>query len=220
MKFSPRTIQLLRNFSTIEESIMFKPGNVIATRSKSKSILAKAKIDTELESSFAVAELGHFLSALSMFSDPELTPEQSWLKMSEGSSKMNYVYSDPECVIVAPDKPVTLPTIDVTFDLKADVLSRLIKALAITNAPMISVRGDKQSVYLETIDPKNPTKSTYSVMVGTTDKTFQLIIAAENVKLISDDYQVEVCSRGISHFIGTDVEYWIALESNSTFNND
>ena len=217
MKFSQRTIQLLRNFSTIEESIMFKQGSTIATRSKSKSILARAKIDSTIEQQFAIAELGHFLSALSMFTDPELQPEDKWLKISEGKSKLNYVYSDPDCVIIAPDKDVTLPTVDVVFDLKSDVLARLIKALAITNAPMISVRGDKQTIYLETIDPKNPTKSTYSVSVGETEKKFQLIFAAENIKLIQDDYHVEICSRGISHFTGTDVEYWIALEQNSTF---
>ena len=137
MKFSQRTIQLLRNFSTIEESIMFKQGSTIATRSKSKSILARAKIDSTIEQQFAIAELGHFLSALSMFTDPELQPEDKWLKISEGKSKLNYVYSDPDCVIIAPDKDVTLPTVDVVFDLKSDVLARLIKALAITNAPMI-----------------------------------------------------------------------------------
>lgn len=217
MKFSQRTLQLLRNFSTIEESIMFRPGNLIATMSKGKSILAIAKIDTNIEKPFAISELGNFLSALSMFNEPELTQEDNWLTISEDSSKMNYVYSEPDCVIVATDKAVNLPSIDVEFEMKADVLTRLTKALSIIDAPMIAIRGDKEKIYLETIDPKNPTKSVYSVEVGETDKTFRMIIAATNIKLITGDYTVELCSRGFSHFKGVDIDYWIAMEANSTF---
>ena len=90
-------------------------------------------------------------------------------------------------------------------------LARAMKALSIIDATCIAVTGDGEKVYLEAMDPEVSTKSTYKVDVAETDKTFKYIFKAENLKLLPDDYQVQICGRGISHFKSNDVEYWIAF---------
>lgn len=217
MKFSARTLQILRNFSTIEKSILFKVGNSISTISSTKSVMAKATIDTEIDKQFAVADLPQFLGAISMFEDPELNTKDHWMEIRQGSAKMNFIYSEPSLVLVAPSKVVELPTPDVEFKLKSEVLTHTLKALSIIDAKHIVVRGDGENVYLEAADTGNSSKSTYSVTVGETEKNFRLIFAAENIKLLPDDYDVAISARGISHFKGSDVEYWIALNDDSTF---
>ena len=48
MKLSDKTINLLKNFSTINQSILFKHGSKLRTISVMKNILAEATIDEEL----------------------------------------------------------------------------------------------------------------------------------------------------------------------------
>ena len=48
MKLSDKTISLLKNFSTINQSILFKEGNSLRTISVVKNILAEATIEEDL----------------------------------------------------------------------------------------------------------------------------------------------------------------------------
>jgi hypothetical protein len=217
MKFNSRTIQILRNFSTINPSLLFKPGHSIATISQSKTLMAKATIETEIETTFAIYELAQFLSAISMFDDPELTSGAKAITIGSGSEKINFTYAEPSLILVPPAKAIELPSPEVQFELKNDILTRTQKALGIIGAPEIAVTGDGQAIYLEALNTKNASESTYRVQVGETDKTFRLIFLAENIKLLPDDYSVSISSKGLSHFKGTDVEYWVAVEATSTY---
>ena len=49
MIISPRTIQLLKNFSTINQSLVVKPGGVLSTMSPGRTVLAYARIDEDFE---------------------------------------------------------------------------------------------------------------------------------------------------------------------------
>lgn len=217
MKFSTRAIQILRNFSTINESLIFKPGNQLKTISQSKTILARATIDTEIESTFGIYDLGQFLSAISLFEEPEMSQGSHSMTISKGSEKINYIYSEPSLMLSPPEKEILLPTVDVVFELKNDVLTRVQKALGIIGAPEIAVTGDGETVYVEALDTKDSSKSTYRVEVGQTDKNFRFIFLAENIKLLPGDYNVSISAKGLSHFKGEDVEYWVAVEATSTF---
>lgn len=217
MKFNARTIQILRNFSTINESLIFKSGTQLKTISQSKTILARATIDTEIESTFGIYDLGQFLSAISLFEDAELTPGHNAMTISSGSEKINYVYSEPSLMLSPPEKEIQLPSHDVEFELKNDVLTRVQKALGIIGAPEIAVTSDGDKVYIEALNTKDQSKSNYRVEVGETNKNFRFIFLAENIKLLPGDYNVTVSSKGLSHFKGEDVEYWVAVEAHSTY---
>ena len=47
MKLSDKTIKLLKNFSSINQSILFKEGSKLRTISVMKNILAEATVDEE-----------------------------------------------------------------------------------------------------------------------------------------------------------------------------
>jgi len=217
MKFSARTIQILRNFSTINESLIFKPGNQLKTISQSKTILARATIDTEIDSSFGIYDLGQFLSAISLFEDPELIKGNHSMTITKGTEKINYTYSEMSLMLSPPEKEIQLPSRDVEFELKNEVLVRVQKALGIIGAPEIAVTGDGDKVFIEALNTKDQSKSNYRVEVGETDKNFRFIFLAENIKLLPGDYNVTVSSKGLSHFKGEDVEYWVAVEQHSTY---
>ena len=82
---------------------------------------------------------------------------------------------------------------------------------------MIGTKGG--DVVLKICDKKNDTANTFDIVVGqsaTADYTFYFKV--ENMKMLDGDYDVAVSSKSISHFKHTKlpVEYWIALEPDST----
>lgn len=217
MKFSNRTIQILRNFATINQSIVFKPGKQIKTMSTAKTILARANIDCEFENTFAIYDLSRFLSAVGLFDDPVLEPKDKFLQIISGSEKLNYVYSDVNLIMSPPDKDIKLPSEDVVFDLPNEALAKTQKALGVIGAPEVAIVGDGEDIYLEALNSKDVSSSNYKVRVGKTDKTFRFIFLPENLKILPGDYNVTMSSKGFSHFKGVDVEYWIAIEATSTY---
>lgn len=218
MKFSARTIQILRNFSTINPSLVFKEGNELRTIAyPSRAVLARATIDTQVPSAFAIYDLSKFLSAISMFEEPDLVPTGQKAVITSGGERINWTLAEPSLILSPPDRGLGVVEPDVKFTLKNDILSRTIKALSIIGVPEIAVTGEDGKIHIEALNTKNSSESSYRVQVGETDKTFRLIFLAENIKLLPGDYEVVISKRGIAHFKSEDLEYWITIEQNSTF---
>jgi hypothetical protein len=218
MKFSAKTQQVIRNFASINNGIQFKQGNVLKTMSESKNVMAKATLDTEVEATFCIHDLSQFLGAVSMMDDPDLTPTDHYLQIGKGSEKFNYIYADPSMILIPPDKDIALPTRDVEFKLNGDVLTRVMKALGVLGSPQIAVTGDREKIYLQTMNVKNPTDSSFRVEVGETTSEFNLIFLTENIRLLPGDYDVAISAKGFGHFAGDGVDYWITIEKDSSFN--
>lgn len=217
MKLDTNTMQILKNFSTINQNIMFKPGRQIRTISPSKSVLARAKVEQDFTDSFAIYDLSRFLGTLSLFDNAELQIDGGVVKISEGENKFNYAVSDPSLIMVAPDREIELPEAEVKFTLTDEALSRVMKALSVSQLPEIAVTGDGSKILLQAIDSKGTSNDSFSVAVGHTEANFRMIFRADNIKLIPGTYEVEISSKGLSHWKGAIVEYWIAVESNSTY---
>ena len=220
MKLSDQTLEVLKNFSDINTNILVKPGSELSTISTMKNILAKATITESFDKQFAVYDLSELLGIVSAIEKPDvdISNEKFMTIGSTGSkSKAKYYYSD-ESVVTSPQKDVIMPDADVNFQLKDEILSKLLKMAAIMKLPDLSLVGKKgQDVILKVHDKKNSANS-YEEFVGTeasADFTFNFKI--ENLKIIPGDYDVAVSSKSISHFKNKvkPIEYWIALEPDS-----
>jgi hypothetical protein len=219
MKLDQRTLQVLKNFSGINPSILFRPGNVVKTVTPTKTILAKATLEQEFSNTFAIYDLNRFLSVLSLFDDPDLEMGENSVVIRSGRKKVNYVYADQNTIVAPKEgKEINFPSSDINFELTNEAYSDVTKALGVLRQPEIAVVGDGNTITLQTVNSKDPTSDVYSVEVGETDKTFNCIFKAENLRLLPDTYQVDIASAGISRFKSNDVEYFIAVEANSKFN--
>jgi hypothetical protein len=217
MKISTNTVNVLKNFAKINPSIVVQEGNIIKTISPSKTIMAKAKVETEFTKRFAIYNLDRFISTVSLFTDPELKFGDKSVEIYDGNKKSQYTYADETTITKAPDKEINLPSVDVTFTLTNEHLKDVEKAAGVLGLPEIVVFGDGRNVFLQAADTKNPSGDVYSINIGDTEKTFRAIFRSDNIKIIPGDYEVTISSRGISHFSGKDVDYWIAVEQSSTF---
>ena len=218
MKFDAKTTQILRNFAVINPQIIFKEGNVLKTIAASKTIFAQATIDIEIDKTFGIYDLPKFLSAISLFDDPELILGDSAVTIKSGKERLDYTFSEPSLILSPPDKNIKLPSVDVEFELKNDTLVRVQKAIGIIGSPEIAFVGDGEKIYVTTVNSKDSTDWSFRIEVAETDKTFKMIYLTDNIKVLPGDYQVAISSKGISQFTGELVTYWIAIESNSEFN--
>lgn len=217
MKLSVKTIQILKNFSSINPSIMFNAGNTLSTISPLKTVMARAQIDETIEKDFGIFDLNRFLGVLSLFNDPELLLCDNYVKITDGRKSVNFIYADPITMILPPNKDIKVGQSYVEFNLTADNLQNLMKASSVLQLPEIALVGEDGRLLLRAMDSKNSSNNTFELEVKETSKTFKIIFSCNNLKMMSKSYDVFV-AKGIGHFVSDDgVQYWITTESTSTY---
>ena len=223
MKLSSHTTSVLKNFATINQNLVIKEGNTIATMSAMKNIVAKAEVEENFPQEVAIYDLNEFLGALSLFTSPILEFNDNYVLISEEtkpSTKMKYFYSDPS-VVTSPNKMITMPSEEVKFTMSNEDLSKLKRAAGAIGAPDMVLEREGNTSSITVKDKKNDTANNYSLDVDTSgDGEFNFFFKVENMKLLDGTYDVAISSKNISHYKNksSDIEYWIALEPESTYN--
>ena len=222
MKLSETTLNLLKNFKEINQSILFKQGNRLRTISVMKNILAEATIQEDLPKDFGIYDLSQFINGIELHkpSIPEFDfSHDNHVVIKEGKMRSKYFFADPNVIITPPDKAIDLPSEDVTFDLSTQQLDKLLKAAGIYQLPDLSVVGENGAVKLLVRDKKNDTSNSFAIAVGETDATFNFNFKVENIKILPGTYHVVVSQKLLSRFTSKnyDLTYYIALEPDSTF---
>ena len=220
MKLSESTVNLLKNFSSINQSILFKQGSKLRSISVMKNILVEAEIAEEFPKDFGIYDLNQFLNGLSLHSAPDLDfTRDEFVVIKEGKMRSKYFFADPTVIVSPPEKEITLPTEDVEFELTSQQLEKLKKAASVYQLPDISVIGENGVIKLVARDKKNDTSNDFSIVVGETSTDFVFNFKEENLKIIPGAYDVVVSSKLLSRFTNKNVNvcYYIALEPDSTF---
>jgi|TARA_Y100001937_G_scaffold41511_1_gene58834 hypothetical protein len=220
MKLSDKTISVLKNFSSINQSILFKEGSKLRTISLMKNILAEATVTEEFSKDFGIYDLNQFLNGLSVHQSPELDfANDGYVVIREGGSRSKYFFADPNVIVTPPEKEITLPSEDVCFELSTSVLEKLLKAAAVYQVPDLSAIGENGVVKLVIRDKKNDTSHGHEEIVGETNSEFVFNFKIENIKVLPGTYDVVVSQKLLSRFTSKnhDLIYYIALEPDSTF---
>ena len=220
MKLSESTVGLLKNFSSINQSILFKQGSKLRSISVMKNILVEANVAEEFPKDFGIYDLNQFLNGLSLHSSPDLDFERDqYVVIKEGKSRSKYFFADPSVIVAPPEKEITLPSEDVCFELTSQQLEKLKKAASVYQLPDVSAIGENGVIKLVSRDKKNDTSNDFSIIVGETDTEFVFNFKEENLKIIPGNYNVVVSSKLLSRFSNQniDVRYYIAMEPDSTF---
>jgi hypothetical protein len=213
MKLSDNTINILKNFSTINKAIEVKAGNTLATISPAKTIFAKTAVEENFEVPFAIYELPKFLGALSLFSSPELTFSEKYVTISENNQKIRYTYCDPSTIVVAPSKDISLPDTIASVEIKGSAIQSLLKSLGVLGLPEIVIFGDGASVYIAAANSKNPSTDEYSIKLADSEAEFKIFFNKENFKLLERDYTVSLSKSGLAEFVSGDLKYFIIGEA-------
>lgn len=223
MKLSNDTLNVLKNFASINKGILFKKGKTIKTVSGGKNVLAEATISEEIPTEFGVYDLNEFLSVLSLHKeDPVLEFESNNVLISglKGRSKIKYRFCAPHMIVVPPEKQINMPEPEISFDLSAEDFDWVMRAANVLSLPHIVVESDGEKVYVSTLDITDDSKHNDSLEVANgTGSKYRMIFKTENFKMLAGGYDVKISSKGISHFKNktVNIQYWIATEAGSTF---
>ena len=221
MKLSDKTIDLLENFSSINQSILVKKGTKLRTISVMKNILAEAEVDENFEKDFGIYDLPQFLNGVGLMNDPDIDlKHDSYMIIREGkTTKVKFAFADPEVIITPPEKPISLPSTDVCFQLESVQLQKLLKASSVYQLPDLAAIGNGEEITLVVRDKKNDNSNEFALTVGKTDKTFEFNFKIENIKLIPGSYDVVISKKLLSKFTNSNynLDYYIALEPDSVY---
>ena len=227
MNLSNETVSVLKNFASINQNLVIKPGSSISTMSAMKNIVAAAEVKEVFPTEFAIYDLNEFLASLSLFEKPNLDFKDDFVVITEDGSTgktLKYWYSDPS-VVTTPTKEITMPECEVNFSFENDLLSNVQKAAAVIGVPDMVLEGmDNGIALLKVTDKKNATANDYAVKINVNNEdgknlSYKFWFKVENLKLLSGTYDVAISSKNISHFVNTnvDIQYWIALEPESKY---
>ena len=213
---SQTTLNILKNFATINNGIIIKKGNTLRTISNAENILASANVEESFPQTFAIYDLNQFLAGLSLFDNPSLVFDNAdYVTIKDGRSRVKYYFSDPEITLkTAPDKSVKYPGSDIQFTLSSADIAAIQKATGIYKLPDLNISSDEEIV-LSVRDNEVSTSNTYDIIVpGTFEGTHSLDLKVENIRLLQGDYTVGVSKHHISEWkhLNLDLTYYIALE--------
>lgn len=219
---SKRTLDILKNFASINSGIIVNEGNTLNTLSSTKTILAEAKVGETFDRSFAIWDLNKFLGTVSLFKDPEFVFEDNYITVKSGKTSVRYYYCDPK-LVTSTSKKISAPSPVVQFDLTAKDFIDIVKAASVLQVGHLCVRSstDGSKIEFAATDRGDVTSNFYSIVVGdnTSGATFEFVFDVENLKILPGDYTVAISEKVVSSFSNKNepLTYWIALNSDSTY---
>lgn len=215
MKISKATIQYLQNFSTINQGIVFNPGNVLRTiAADGNNILAEAQIDEQFDHVFGVYDLKKLLALLSMAKDPDLTTDDTTIRIKGGKSTVSMRHTNIKLVKSPPDKSITVPYF-ITFNMSAEDLKWIFNTSSILGTNHVVFAGKDGKLTIDAVDVSGKNVDEGSLEHGTTEHKFRAVLLVERLKLMAGDYEVSISKKGVMQFANknTKLRYWIALEN-------
>lgn len=220
-KLSSQTLEVLKNFATINSNLLVKAGEPLATISEAKNIMACAT-DNTFDSSFGIYDLNEFISMFGLMNDPELHFAENSVVFKNGQTQASYRFADPS-ILTTPKSKIKMPQPDLCVCISEEILTQIRKAASVLGHATMILSGEDGVVTLSVSDPKNPSANTFSIILDNDNAqkaTFDLHFLISNLKVLPGTYNVEISSKLISHWPNQsqNIEYFIALEKTSTFN--
>lgn len=223
MKLSESTLEVLKNFSTINQGIVIQPGKVIKTIGKSKNILAEYVADEEFKQKFGIYELTSLLAVLTLEKDtPEIEFNSKSMKIVSlaGRRKMEYRFCDAEMITTPPEKGIQMPKAEIGFEISADDFATIERSVRVLSSPNIAIFSDGKKIYVKNYDATNDAAATSELEIcdGNGD-VYNMIFKEESWKMIPGSYEVSVSSKGVAHFKHKErnLQYWVTTEAGSTY---
>ena len=230
MILSDNTLEVLKNFASINPNLVFKPGQRLSTISEAKTIMAKAEIVEDFPQEFGIYDLNEFLSVYGLIENPQVSFEDKSVLISNttgenvrtNQQKVRYFYAEQE-ILTTPQKDIQMPNAEVGVNITADVMAQIRKAAAVLGHTELTLSGNDGIIHASVSDGRDATSNSYELeldLENSCKNEFKFVISIPNLKLLPGDYFVSISSKLISNWVNSNypVEYFIALEKNSVFN--
>lgn len=210
-----KTIEVLKNFASINSGLIFKKGSKLRTISVMKNIFAAAEVPDEFTREFAIYDLNEFLSTLSLFDAPDLEYKEDHILIKSGRSRVKYFYSSPSVVVGAPDKDLPSLEENLSFSMSKEALDELVKASSVMKLKELAISNSGIKAFNKSSVGNQYNAEVEDLVVADGAPEREYILKIENIKLLPGSYSVKVTARFVE-FRSTSEEglvYFVAVES-------
>ena len=214
MKISKQTLEVLKNFSSINSNILVRKGNLLSTISTGMNIFSHATVSETFDREFGIYDLNSLLALLTMMEDQDVDFGEDCITISKDTSEFKYYYADKNIIVSAPDKTIEVDE-HYKFSLSSETITTLNRAASVISAPMLSVVAKNGKVKLSVGDPSTPRSNTYTQEIGEFDGEFDCRLPIENFKVIPANYEVVLSQKKFMFLSNEKMKYWLALDPNS-----
>ena len=166
MELTDTTLNILKNYATINPNIVITEGNTLKTISVARNVLSSAETTESFPQTFGIYDLNEFLNVLSLVDEPRLKFESDYVVVgdSTGRSSVKYFFSDPE-MLTSPGRNIDMPEAEVKFTLDTDTLGKVKRAAAALGHDEISISPTQGAVRLSVIDSKDATSNAFLSLI-------------------------------------------------------
>lgn len=223
MKISNDTIAILKNFATINQGILFKPGNKIRTISNHKDILVDATVEETFPVEIGIYDLNNFLSILSLYKDGlnlEFDGNNIFISGKSGRSKISY-RGCPSNLVTSPSQGnLEISNPEIIFELKQEDFEWILQTASVLSSPQVGVHSDGKKISLVSFDPSDDGAHVNSLEIadGNGD-VYKMNFKTVNMKMIPDSYTVSITSKGFASFKSKSkpIQYWVTTDKGGEY---
>lgn len=240
IKLSKDTLQILKNFSDINNTMSFSVGSNLKIVSPSESIAAVAVIPETFPVDFSIYEMNRFLNVLSLsnMADAELVfGDDKKVIVQCKQTKVDYYFSSKRIVDATSGKTPAYPSADFVTILDADTLDGLEKAASVLGHKYLKIVAKDGKGTLIATSPDIDTSNDYVIELadvfahpliqGENDRQIpdvnnkipapdgEYLVKFENIRNIPGSYQLTVANKQMAGFkhLERSVHYFVGLES-------
>ena len=227
MKLSDETVQILKNFSTINQSLLFKAGNVLKTLSIHKTIFVEATVTENFPKDFALYDLNKLLAKISLYKEADVSFGDDRLNLATDNKKKsdNIKYCSPEIIVAPKDgKSIQFGDPYCSFTLSSEDLEWMRRSAGISGSPNFIFESDGAVINFVATDVADDSSDQSKIEIGSGDgKVFRVVMKVDNFKMMDGSYDVSVMKKGLARFKHKTLSltYYIAIEAkDSSFDGD
>lgn len=214
MQLSERTISILKNFATINDSLMFNAGSIQRTIDGMDTIQCDAVLEEDFPINFGIYDLRTFLANVAALKNPDITFGTSYLTITDGTITIDYFYASPKTIKSPADGEINLGIPDVKFTLTNQTFQKLIKIADLNGMPILKVIGKDGEIIMRATDNTDTSNIVDMKVDSFTGDDFSVTFTIDNLKLLHDDYEVSLYVDGLCIFenVGKTLKYYITLD--------
>jgi hypothetical protein len=219
MELSKRTINILKTFSSVNEGLVFKPGNSLRTISSDQGIFIEAEIDEKIPSQFAIADLALFLRNIEAADKTEIELTDKAAILTSSYSRVKYGYGSEKIIKQPPDKSLddALSRSVADFTVTKDQLSRIVRFIEINNLKSVTVGSDGSKIYMSASDDQNPDSVNVRLDIGNVadddTQVWQEKLEFDRLSKLpaGSDFNVKVVPKAFIAFFGDRTSFFMAV---------
>ncbi len=220
IEISQHTIDVLKSFTHINNSIRIAKGNRIRVMNVAETVFGDVTVPEEFPADVNVVDMGKMLA---VFNLPGLKKaeqkfidfQESHMVISGGRTRVKYRYTERSFVTPA-DMEFELENDDLTIELDWDTLNDFIRSCSQLQLTLVEVGASNGRAFIRGLNPELGDESNdYEMDLGETeyeDCTFGVMRSYMNFK--SGNYKLQIDGDGIAEFVDNDqqLKYHIGVE--------